>query len=80
MLYGTPVIATPIAAEGMHLEHRANCMLADTALAFAAAMVDAYRNCTLWEGLVRGGYQNLEDYFSMAAATRNIAQVRGVVH
>ena len=75
MLYGVPVVATPIAAEGMHLVDGANCVLASTAPEFARKMMAAYRNCTLWGGLVRGGYQNIEDFFSMAAATRNIAQM-----
>jgi len=73
MLYGVPVIATPIAAEGMHLVDGVNCMLASKAPEFARKLIAAYHNCTLWEKLVRGGYQNIEDYFSMAAATRNMA-------
>ncbi|KAI8464632.1 MAG: hypothetical protein J3K34DRAFT_439855 [Monoraphidium minutum] len=75
MLYGVPVIATPIAAEGMHLVGGVNCMLASTAPEFASHMLSAYRNCTLWDTIVKGGYQNIEDYFSMAAATRNMAQM-----
>lgn len=75
MLYGVPVIATPIAAEGMHLVDGINCMMASTASEYARKMMAAYRNCGLWEALVQGGYQNIEDYFSMAAATRSIAQM-----
>jgi O-antigen biosynthesis protein len=75
MLYGVPVVATPIAAEGMHLVDGVNCMLASTAREFAEKLAAAYRDCELWERLVRGGFKNLEDFFSVPAATRHMEAV-----
>lgn len=75
MLYGVPVVATPIAAEGMHLVDGVNAMLAYNAIEFAQKIMLAYRNCTLWLQLVQGGYDNIEQYYSMAAATSSVANI-----
>ncbi|KAI8475437.1 MAG: hypothetical protein J3K34DRAFT_382705 [Monoraphidium minutum] len=73
MLYGVPVVVTPVAAEGMFLEDGVNALIAATPAEFASKMMAAYRDCGLWGRLVAGGYANVGAYFSVPAATRAIA-------
>jgi glycosyltransferase involved in cell wall biosynthesis len=44
LAYGLPVIATPLAAAGLALRDGEDCLLADTAAAFAAALVRVLRD------------------------------------
>lgn len=64
MAYGVPVVATPVAVEGMHLCSGTDVMVADNAEEFVAAIVRVYRDSALWERLSEGGYANIERYFS----------------
>ena len=64
MAYGVPVVATPVAVEGMHLCSGVDVMVADKAEEFVTAIVRVYREPELWERLSEGGYANIERYFS----------------
>lgn len=64
--HGVPCIATPIAAEGMGLEHRVNVMLGADAASFAAAIVDAYEDEVLWDELSANGLKLFEREYSFA--------------
>jgi GT2 family glycosyltransferase/SAM-dependent methyltransferase len=48
MAVGLPVVATPLAAEGMSLTNGENILIADSAEAFAATIVKLYQDDALW--------------------------------
>ena len=66
--YGLPVVGTSAALEGMDLEHRRQAMLADSAEAFASAMIEAYSDQALWRVLSKNGQQSLQDRFTPQVA------------
>ncbi len=73
MAWGLPVVATPCAAEGMFLAPGHDVLVAAEAEAFAAEVVRAYTDETLWLKLSDGGLANVEHHFSRAAASRVVA-------
>ena len=68
MSYGQPVIATPIAIEGMHAEAGRDVLVAESPQAFADAIVQAYGDQALWTSLSDHGLANVERHFSFDAA------------
>jgi GT2 family glycosyltransferase/glycosyltransferase involved in cell wall biosynthesis len=77
MAHGQPVVATPIAVEGMHLADGNEVLVADTATEFAAALVRLYRDERLWEQLSQAGMANIASHFSFDAARAALARVLG---
>ena len=75
MSYGLPVVATPIAVEGMHVVVGEDVLVADDATAFAAAVVGLYRDETLWNMLSVHGLANVEQHFSFAAARAAVQRI-----
>jgi len=68
MSCGLPVVATPVAVEGMHVAAGSDVLVAEDAAAFAAAVVRLYRDEALWNTLSANGLANVERHFSFAAA------------
>jgi GT2 family glycosyltransferase/glycosyltransferase involved in cell wall biosynthesis len=68
MSYGQPVIATPIAVEGMYAEIGRDVLVADDAAGFANAIVRAYGDEALWNSLSDHGLENVRRHFSFDAA------------
>ncbi len=68
MAHGQPVIATPIAVEGMHVVDGEHVLVAEDAAGFADAIVRGYSDGDLWERLSRNGLLNVERHFSFDAA------------
>lgn len=75
MSHGLPVVATPIAAEGMHLRDGEDVLVAGSAAEFGAAVLRAYRDPVLWQRLSDGGLANVEQHFSPAVARRTIERL-----
>ncbi len=75
MSYGQPVVATTIAVEGMHATTEEDVLIADTAEAFAKAVVRLYGDHELWLRLSEGGLKNVERYFSLDTARRSLADM-----
>lgn len=73
MSCGLPVVSTSVGIEGMHVEDGREVLVADTAEAFAAAIVRLYRDEPLWNRLSAAGLANVERHFSFAAARRQVA-------
>jgi GT2 family glycosyltransferase/glycosyltransferase involved in cell wall biosynthesis len=67
MAHGQPVVATSCAVEGMHLRAGEDVLVADDAQGFAAAVVRAYEDETLWSRLAGNGLRNVETHFSLDA-------------
>lgn len=68
MSYGVPVIATPIAVEGMQLVDGVDVMLADVPDDFVSAVIRLRHEEALWSRLSANSLLNVERHFSPAAA------------
>ncbi|MDX1380478.1 MAG: glycosyltransferase family 4 protein, partial [Xanthomonadales bacterium] len=68
MAHGQPVVATPVAVEGIHAEHGRDVLVADTVEAFADEVVRLYRDEALWQQISEGGIDNVRRHFSYDAA------------
>ena len=75
MSYGLPVVVTSIAAEGMHLMDGKNALIADSAIAFANAVLRLYRDEALWMHLSDEGMTNVRNHFSPEEAKRTLCKV-----
>ncbi len=77
MSHGVPVIATPLAVEGMRLEDGVNVLVAGDTDAFAAAAVRLQQDSALWQQLSSHGLDNIRQHFSIAAASATLHRVLG---
>lgn len=75
MAHGQPVVATSCAAEGMHLTDGHDVVVADDAEAFAARIVELYRDEALWQRLSTNGLVNVERHFSLDAARDKVRRL-----
>jgi hypothetical protein len=75
MAHGQPVVATPCAVEGMHLVDGHDVLVADGAEAFAAAVLRACSDETLWQSLATHGLDNVARHFSADAARTVVRRV-----
>jgi O-antigen biosynthesis protein len=75
MSYGLPVVATPIAIEGMNLTNGVDVLVACDPLSFADAIAELYQNEILWNKLSRNGLENIKKYFSFEAAEKQLKQI-----
>jgi glycosyltransferase involved in cell wall biosynthesis len=62
--HGLPVVATPCAVEGMHLDDGVDVLVGTDARSFADAVVRLYGDPALWERLADGGLENTRRHFS----------------
>ena len=72
MAHGQPVVATPMAVEGMHAEHERDVLVASDAESFAAEVIRLYRDEALWDQLSKGSVNNVQAHFSTDAARRSL--------
>lgn len=79
MSHGVPVVATPMATEGMFLTDGQNVLVADTAADFAEAVVRAYGDPALWRTLSIGGIENVRRHFSFDAARDCLGSIFGAM-
>ncbi|MFA5114045.1 MAG: glycoside hydrolase family 99-like domain-containing protein [Candidatus Margulisiibacteriota bacterium] len=75
MAYGVPVVATPLAAEGMNLTPGEDVLTAERPAEFAAAVTRLYNDELLWHRLSQGGLENVRRHFSPEAARQAVAAV-----
>ncbi|ANB19017.1 Glycosyltransferase [Dokdonella koreensis DS-123] len=75
MSYGLPVVATPIAVEGMHVKAGDEVLVAADADAFADEVVRLYGDEALWTRLSENGLLNVREHFSFEAARRAVQRV-----
>lgn len=69
---GTPVVATPIAVEGMHATHEVDVLVADSAWEFASAVARLHSDCVIWARLASGGWRAVKKHFSPEAAEQRL--------
>jgi hypothetical protein len=62
MSRGQPVVATPMAVEGMFAKSGRDVLVADTAEEFAAEIVRLYSDEALWNQISAAGLENVRQY------------------
>lgn len=72
MSYGQPVVATPMASEGMYARHGEQLLIADNAQAFAESVIRLYRDEALWTSLSDAGLENVKQHFSFQSAVDHL--------
>ncbi len=72
MSYGQPVVATPIAVEGMFAQAGRDVLVAETPEDFAAHVVRAYQDPELWTQLSDHGLANVARHFSFDSARQGL--------
>ncbi len=75
MAYGQPVVATPIAVEGMEIEAGSEALVSADPQQFADEIVRLYRNPELWLKLTDAGLANIQAHFSFAAASSALERI-----
>lgn len=75
MSYGLPVVSTNCGAEGMHLVHDHDILIADDPAEFALQVVRLARDEELWNSLSKNGLRNIEEHFSFATARRDLKKL-----
>lgn len=75
MSYGIPVIATPIAVEGMQLRDGADVLVANSPGDFVASVARLQADIALWDKLSVNGMGNVRKYFSSSAAAATLQRV-----
>jgi len=68
MSRGQPVVATPMAVEGMFAQSGRDVLIAESAQEFAAEVVRLYRDEELWNRISESGLENVRQYFSVETA------------
>lgn len=68
MSRGQPVVATPMAVEGMFAKSGRDVLVAESAEEFATAIVRLYQDEELWNRVSAAGLENVRQYFSVETA------------
>ena len=68
-------MAAPVAAEGMGLVDGVHAMIAADAKAFAEAVIDAYRDETLWNVLSAAGLDLVREEYSFARGLARLGRL-----
>lgn len=72
--YGIPVVSTSLGVEGTELKHGKQVLVADSASAFAEAVLRVYRESDLWGRLSRAGQDLVKDTLSLDMGKGVLAQ------
>ncbi len=75
MSKGQPVVATPMAVEGMFAQSGRDVIVAETARDFAAGVVRLYRDEELWNSVSLAGLENVRQYFSLETARLGLQEL-----
>lgn len=75
MAHGQPVVATPLAVEGMHLVDGQDVLVGHDADRFADAVVRLHGDAALWNTLSAKGRDNVRRHFSLDAARDTVRRV-----
>ena len=75
MSRGQPVVATPIAVEGMFAKPGRDVLVGETAEEFAAQVVRLYRDEELWNLISTHGVENVRQYFSVDTARSSLQEL-----
>ena len=73
LAWGLPAVATPLAAEGMHLVDKEQIMIASSPQEFADRVVAVYRDESLWRRLSDGGRRHVQKHLSYEAVRATVS-------
>ncbi|MBV9923428.1 MAG: glycosyltransferase [Acidobacteria bacterium] len=80
LAHAVPLVTTNVGSEGMSLRDGEEALIADTAEAFAAAVVRLYRDEELWRRLASHAHAHVERHFSPRVVGRLVNDsVRGLL-
>ena len=80
MSHGQPVVATPMAIEGIGAQHGRDVLVADSEQAFAEEVVRLYRDEALWNRISDAAIANVERHFSLRAARASLEALLRRLH
>jgi len=72
MSRGQPVVATPMAVEGMFVTSGKEVLVAESERDFADAIVRLYQDEQLWNQISEAGMDNVRQYFSVETASKSL--------
>lgn len=75
MSHGLPVVATPMAAEGMYLVDGENVLLATHAEAFTLAVLRLHEDEALWQRVSDASLENVRQHFSFETARHTLQRL-----
>lgn len=75
MAMGLPLVTTGVGAEGSHLRHETDCLVADNAKEFAEAVIRLYSDEKLWLKLQKNAQKLINKYYSEKVAEENLVKI-----
>ncbi|MEO8044477.1 MAG: glycosyltransferase [Spartobacteria bacterium] len=75
MGFGVPVVATPVAAEGMSLLDGEEIVIAEEPIDFAERLVDLYLTEEIWQRISRQSIVKTRELFSVDTASRQLEKI-----
>lgn len=79
LAHGLPVVTTPIGAEGMDLVDGREVLIAESADAFANAVVRLHQDRAMWERMAEAGRESVERRYGIAAVASLLLQLMRAV-
>ncbi|NEO57838.1 MAG: tetratricopeptide repeat protein [Okeania sp. SIO3B5] len=73
--YGLPVVATPIAAEGMGIKNGYDVLIGKNPKNFAQQVANLYSDNNLWSEISQNSLETISSRYSMAAVTNKFNQL-----
>ncbi len=78
LCHGVPVVATPIAAEGMNLRDGRDILIAGDRAQWLQHLERAYCDAAVWQGLSSTGLEAMRKSHSLEAGTRALQEILGL--
>ncbi len=75
MASGTPIVATPLAVEGLGVQHNQHVMIGTTPQEMAQLTVDVLRNSELQSRLAKNGLQFVKQHYDWSGISRELDSV-----
>ena len=78
MGFGVPVVATPVAVEGMSLKDGKEVLIAEEPAVFAERLIELYLSEELWQRISLNGITKTEELFSADVARQQLEKILGM--
>jgi GT2 family glycosyltransferase len=72
MAHGQPVVATPMAVEGLYARDGENILVAESEEHFARSVIRLYQDKELWNRVSEAGLDNVREHFSLECAQTSL--------
>ena len=80
LCYGVPVVASPIAAEGIEVEHGQDILIAENQAEWIQHLQSVYCDPDLWSTLSRGGIAAMQRNHSLMAGAMELSRILALEH